>query len=68
MSESQISGEADLPGFVAISACGLLLSVYALYVEIRKSTDREYVAACDLSDSMSCSRVVTSRSVSLTRI
>lgn len=61
MSHGQASGDAHLPGYVAISTCGLLLSVYALYIEIRKHKDHKYVAMCDLSESVSCSRILTSR-------
>lgn len=40
---------------------GILVSVYALYVETRKHKDSGYKAACDLGENMSCSRVLTSR-------
>uniref|UniRef100_A0A4W3GMH7 vitamin-K-epoxide reductase (warfarin-sensitive) n=1 Tax=Callorhinchus milii TaxID=7868 RepID=A0A4W3GMH7_CALMI len=40
---------------------GLLLSVYAYHVETTKARDRAYEAMCDLSASISCSRVFTSR-------
>lgn len=39
---------------------GILISVYALYVETRKHRDNKYKAACDLGENMSCSRVLTS--------
>jgi len=39
---------------------GILVSVYALYVESRKHKDSSYKAACDLGENMSCSRVLTS--------
>ena len=42
-------------------ALGILVSVYALYVEVRKHKDSKYKAACDLGENMSCSRVLTSR-------
>ncbi|XP_051865921.1 vitamin K epoxide reductase complex subunit 1-like protein 1 [Pristis pectinata] len=44
-------------------ACGLglALSVYAYHVETSKERDTTYRAMCDLSDSISCSRVFTSR-------
>ncbi|ELT94681.1 hypothetical protein CAPTEDRAFT_93839 [Capitella teleta] len=44
-----------------ISACGLLLAIYALYVEMRKTLDSNYVALCDFSEKISCSRILTSR-------
>ncbi len=40
---------------------GISLSLYAFYVETRKINDPSYQAACDLSERMSCSRVLTSR-------
>jgi len=40
---------------------GISLSLYAFYVELRKINDPSYRAACDISEGMSCSRVLTSR-------
>ncbi|UJR25880.1 hypothetical protein I4U23_007230 [Adineta vaga] len=40
---------------------GISLSLYAFYVETRVTKDRSYRAACDISERMSCSRVLTSR-------
>lgn len=40
---------------------GITLSLYAFYVETRKDQDPNYRAACDISERMSCSRVLTSR-------
>ncbi|KAG9349987.1 hypothetical protein JZ751_026340 [Albula glossodonta] len=40
---------------------GLVLSVYALHVEISRERDPEYRAMCDLAQSVSCSKVFTSR-------
>ncbi|CAF1296261.1 unnamed protein product [Rotaria magnacalcarata] len=40
---------------------GIGLSFYAFYVETRKANDPSYRAACDISERMSCSRVLTSR-------
>ena len=45
--------------------CGIVLSVYALWVEIQKHRNPHYVAACDLGDNMKCSRVLTSELVHL---
>ena len=45
------------------SVLGITVSLYALYIEIKKSKDKTYKAACDLNDSMSCSRVLTSKYV-----
>lgn len=46
---------------IICSLIGMGLSFYAFYVETRKSTDPTYRAACDINESMSCSRVLTSR-------
>ncbi|KAL6463819.1 hypothetical protein MHYP_G00282100, partial [Metynnis hypsauchen] len=40
---------------------GILLSLYAFHVESEKSRDANYRAMCDLSSSISCSKVFTSR-------
>lgn len=40
---------------------GVILSVYALHVELSKERNPEYTAMCDLADSVSCSKVFTSR-------
>ncbi|XP_030648325.1 vitamin K epoxide reductase complex subunit 1-like protein 1 isoform X1 [Chanos chanos] len=40
---------------------GILLSLYAFHVEREKSRDANYKAMCDLSHSISCSKVFTSR-------
>lgn len=40
---------------------GSLLSVYALHVELSRERDSAYRAMCDLGESVSCSKVFTSR-------
>ncbi|RVE59581.1 hypothetical protein OJAV_G00189810 [Oryzias javanicus] len=40
---------------------GLVLSVYALHVELSRERDPDYRAMCDLGESVSCSKVFTSR-------
>uniref|UniRef100_A0A8C4T2V7 vitamin-K-epoxide reductase (warfarin-sensitive) n=2 Tax=Erpetoichthys calabaricus TaxID=27687 RepID=A0A8C4T2V7_ERPCA len=40
---------------------GILLSVYAYHVQREVTKDPNYVALCDLNDSLSCSKVFTSR-------
>ncbi|XP_030629525.1 vitamin K epoxide reductase complex subunit 1 [Chanos chanos] len=40
---------------------GLVLSVYALHVELSRERNPEYRAMCDLGESVSCSKVFTSR-------
>ncbi|XP_022342990.1 vitamin K epoxide reductase complex subunit 1-like protein 1 [Crassostrea virginica] len=42
-------------------AIGTLLSVYALYVEINAENDKNYRASCDISATISCSKVFKSR-------
>ncbi|XP_069783050.1 vitamin K epoxide reductase complex subunit 1-like protein 1 [Narcine bancroftii] len=44
-----------------VCGLGLALSVYAYHVETSKEQDASYRAMCDLSDSISCSKVFTSR-------
>ncbi|XP_013378655.1 vitamin K epoxide reductase complex subunit 1 [Lingula anatina] len=45
---------------IIFNALGILVSSYALYIEIRKHKDKNYKAFCDLGETMSCSRVLTS--------
>ncbi|NP_001027838.1 vitamin K epoxide reductase complex subunit 1 [Takifugu rubripes] len=40
---------------------GLLLSVYALHVELSRERNPDYRAMCDLGESVSCSKVFSSR-------
>ncbi|KAL6095101.1 uncharacterized protein ACO6RY_16368 [Pungitius sinensis] len=40
---------------------GLFLSAYALHVELSRERDPDYRAMCDLGESVSCSKVFTSR-------
>ncbi|CAN9509076.1 unnamed protein product [Ophioblennius macclurei] len=40
---------------------GLMLSVYALHVELSRESNPDYRAMCDLGESVSCSKVFTSR-------
>ena len=42
---------------------GILLSIYAYYVEFHKENDKDFIAACDISETMSCSKVFTSKYV-----
>ncbi|KAM9837650.1 vitamin K epoxide reductase complex subunit 1 [Aulostomus maculatus] len=46
---------------VFLCVFGLVLSVYALHVELSKESNPEYRAMCDLGESVSCSKVFTSR-------
>ncbi|TNN54267.1 Vitamin K epoxide reductase complex subunit 1-like protein 1 [Liparis tanakae] len=46
---------------IFLSLLGLFLSVYALHVELSRERDPDYRAMCDLGESVSCSKVFTSR-------
>ncbi|XP_050700933.1 vitamin K epoxide reductase complex subunit 1-like [Eriocheir sinensis] len=48
-------------GMMAVSCVGIMLSTYALHVEVAKETDKSYQAMCDISTHVSCSKVFTSR-------
>lgn len=50
---------------VFLCVLGLALSVYALHVELSRESDPDYRAMCDLGESVSCSKVFTSRYVYL---
>ncbi|XP_061667160.1 vitamin K epoxide reductase complex subunit 1 [Syngnathoides biaculeatus] len=59
-------GAAGLPKWertarVFLCVFGLILSVYALHVELSREHDPDYRAMCDLAESVSCSKVFTSR-------
>ncbi|XP_048848175.1 vitamin K epoxide reductase complex subunit 1 [Brienomyrus brachyistius] len=45
----------------SLCTLGMLLSVYALHVELSRERDPGYRAMCDLGASVSCSKVFTSR-------
>lgn len=45
---------------IAVNLIGFILSSYAYYVSVSKRAEVNYRALCDLSDTMSCSRVLTS--------
>ncbi|XP_071539939.1 vitamin K epoxide reductase complex subunit 1-like protein 1 [Panulirus ornatus] len=46
---------------ILLAIIGIFLSAYALYVEVLKEIDRDYQAMCDISASISCSKVFTSK-------
>lgn len=46
-----------------ISCSGILVCVYALYVEHSKEADSDYQPACDISDRISCTKAFLSKFV-----
>ncbi|XP_068439674.1 vitamin K epoxide reductase complex subunit 1 [Clinocottus analis] len=46
---------------IFLCVLGLFLSVYALHVELSRERNPDYRALCDLGESVSCSKVFTSR-------
>ncbi|MED6270360.1 hypothetical protein CHARACLAT_009419 [Characodon lateralis] len=46
---------------IILALVGLVLSIYALHVELSRERDPDYRAMCDLGESVSCSKVFTSR-------
>lgn len=42
-------------------AIGVILSIYALYVEINAESNNNYEAMCDINEHISCSKVFTSK-------
>ena len=40
---------------------GIVLSIYALYVEVKKMQDKSFTAMCDFNAKMSCSKVFSSK-------
>ena len=55
----------DVFSYSIACLCGVVLSVYALWVEVQKHRNPLYVAVCDLGQHVNCSRVLTSQSVSI---
>lgn len=43
-----------------VSLAGLCVSLYALYLDFKVAENPDYTAACDLSETVSCTDVVTS--------
>ena len=50
----------QLKSLELISVIGLSISVYAIYVENKKTQDESYQALCDIGEKISCSAVLTS--------
>lgn len=46
---------------IFLCVLGLALSVYALHVELSRERNPDYRAMCDLGESVSCSKVFSSR-------
>jgi len=44
-----------------LSIIGILLSVYAFYVEKKTLKSKEYKAVCDINDAISCSKAFSSK-------
>lgn len=38
---------------------GLLLALYAVYIELKFSNDADFVASCDISEYISCTEVLS---------
>jgi len=49
-----------LTNILIIAIIGIILSIYALYVEYKKSKNKNYQAACDISDNSSCTKAFLS--------
>lgn len=49
-----------LRGITAVAIAGVLVSTYALYVEMAVEARPGYKALCDIAERASCSRVLTS--------
>jgi vitamin-K-epoxide reductase (warfarin-sensitive) len=43
-----------------VCICGLIVSLYAVYIHIKSDEDKDYAATCDISEIVSCTAVVKS--------
>ena len=59
---------ADINAFFRFVTCvlGIVVSLYALHVEVSKFEDKDFKAMCDISEAVSCSKVFTSKCVYFT--
>lgn len=53
--------ELNIILFVVVCAIGILLCLYAFHVEFQLGRKPTFVAACDINDRMSCTKVLSSR-------
>lgn len=53
-------GKMGRSRLTTVSIFGLALSLYAIYVEIKKTANPDFDAICDISETMSCSKVFLS--------
>ena len=56
-----MGGKRFTVAILVLCILGLLASIYAYHVETSKERDSTYQAACDISETISCSKVFTSR-------
>lgn len=61
MAESERMYRVCRSTLVAMCSIGLSASLYAYYVESKKEADSAYQAACDISETISCSAVFSSK-------
>lgn len=61
MAAVQVVPKWERKARVLLCVFGLALSVYALHVELSRESNPDYRAMCDLGESVSCSKVFTSR-------
>lgn len=54
------SAMTNMSKMSVFSTIGLALSLYAVYVEMKKQADSSFEAVCDISETMSCSKVFLS--------
>ncbi|XP_018020355.1 vitamin K epoxide reductase complex subunit 1 [Hyalella azteca] len=44
-----------------LSLTGILISLYSVFIEVKKGLDKNYVAFCDIDDLFACSKVFSSK-------
>lgn len=56
-----MSGMSEILQVKYVAGIGVILSIYAYYVEIQSEKDSNYEALCDINEHISCTNVFSSK-------
>lgn len=56
-----MSGMSEILQVKYVAGIGVILSIYAYYVEIQSEKDSNYEALCDINEHISCTKVFSSK-------